>query len=515
MNKKELVELLNIIYFGSDNTNSTYSFDNVDIDELILKVNNKILVALLSVINNFKEEKIDFYRDKKIDSIDLKLTILRAKIAELNNKKNNLRIRLSSASRDYSSFTFEYDFSRMVHDLNIEIIDINKQLGLLQERRKNLKELSSAEIKHQFTSRIKGQNLRFNLQQLNSCNDMPLFDKIKDAVKKSSPSSILELAKKYKILVDERKKNSRINVIPVGEVVDYYPSIKLLSSLELPIQISSYLKSSEECENIIYAISKVQSTTLRSIKQLIEVEYTPEKIDGLRNITSKINNIDISTDYDFLRLHQGKYDNNLAIQLRGYEQIYDSSQKQLFKTDDDLTYINDLRRQIVVLRKKLYGEITSWYLSQKQFNKILDFSVDSLDSYDVLKKRYDKIVEQLNNYKDYIVDALNILSEISAKYNASFRECEREAALLGIDIGLLDDIVSNYYSECMYYIERENVKREISQFINHDHTARTISMTVNNESLAEQLAGNWTANPESSSIELSDEYLSESKIKSA
>lgn len=509
MNKKELIEILNIIYSKSDNRKNSYTFESViNIDEMFDRVNNKVLILLFNIISNFKEDKIDTYRDKKISSIDLKLTILRAKIAELNNKKNDIKKKLSTTHGNYSLFSYEYDCSRVIHDLNLDIIDLSKQVELLQERRKEMEIISVKSIKDNFIARITKQNLGLNLHELPSYIDMSLFEKMSEITRESSPNKILDLVKKYKKLVDDNKKNSCINVIPVGEVVDYYPSLKLLSDLELPIKVASYLKSSDECENIIYSISRVQSTILRNIKQLIETEYTPEKIDGIRSIQGKINDIEVFTDYDFLRLHQGKYDNNLAIQLRGYEQIYESKQKQIFKTNSDLVYINSLKRQIIVLRKKIYGKINSWYLSQKQFNNILDFDVDSLDNYDILKDRYDKILDQLNNYKEYIIGAQNILNEIKVKYNDSLRECEVEASELGFDINLLNDMVLNYYSLFIDYVENESVNKQVFDYSNGDRQ-------FSNEVLAEKIANNWTNNPKTDSIQFSREYSTHLNKKSA
>ena len=504
MNKKELIELLSIIYSkSSSKEENNYSFDTNNVSNKT-RVNSLILIILLKIVTTIKEDKVDTYINKKVAIIDLKLTILRAKIAELNNKKNDYKIRITSSKNDYSSYAQESDYSKMIQDLNLEIIDISKQIEILQERKRKLLSASREEVLEGITDRIKNQSIKVNLQELSTYNQVPVFKKISSAIRTCSPDEMLNLAKRHKVITEEYNRNSRINLVPISSTDGFYPSLKLLTDLDFTIKGENYIKTKEDCERVLYSITKFQTTTLRDIKQLLETEYTSDKLDGLRKMGARVNSLDDATDYDFLRLHQGKYDNNLAIQLRGYEQIYEEKLRQTFKTENTLLYINKLRRQISVLRKKIYREITYWYLSQKLFNKILGFNIESTESYNELKDRYKKIAEQMTNYKTYILDAQNILKEVEKKYNQDKTECEKTATSLGLDIALIDDITSNYYLACIDYIEREKVKREIKAFINEDKIQRTITMnyaTPDNEILAEKIASTWTSSPSINSIE--------------
>lgn len=497
MTKKEFIELLNAIYSNKGTKDlKKYSFDTNKKSQLT-RVNNLILVTLLNVIGNIKSDKIDVYIDKKVSSIDLKLTILRAKIAELNNRKNDYKRRFTKTKKDY---IYEADYSKIIHDLNTEIIDFSRQLQVLQEEKEKLLSSSKKDILGNIIDKIKERNIKINLQELSTYNRIPVFVKLSSAIKGCNLDDILDLAKKYKGVVEQYNRDSHVNLIPIGAVNDYYPSLKLLTDFNF-VTSDNYLKNKEDCEKVLHSISKFQNVTLRDIKQLLEMEYTAEKLDGLGKMESKVNSIDTETDYDFLRLHQGKYDNNLAIQLRGYEQIYEFKSKQAFKTEKTLIYMNKLKRQISILRKKIYKEIKYWYMSQKLFNKLLNFRVDSIIDYDNLKEEYGKIVMQMKNYKQYILDAEKILEEVNKKYKIDIQECEDVSSSLGIDISLIDDITSNYYLACIDYIEREKVKREIGKFINSDDIKRSVKMKSQDEIIAEKIASSWTENPVINSIE--------------
>ena len=507
MNKKDLVELLNQLYSTKNSSeNKIFNTNNINKKR---KAKSLILMALLKIVSNAKPERIETYINKKITNIDIKLTILRAKIAEINNRKNEHKMHFASSKNDYSLYHHEIDYSKIIQDINIEIIDLTKQIDILQERKRNLIESSKEEIINQLVERIKKQSIKLNLQGISTYKEMPIFQKISTAIKKCNPDEMIKLAKKQKVITEEYNINSKINLVTIGTADGYYPSLKLLTDLNFKLKGENYLKTKEDCECVLSSITKFQTITLRDIKQLLETEYTSDKLSGLSKMSSNINYQEELTDYDFLRLHQGKYDNNLAIQLRGYEQIYEEKQKQTFKTENTMLYINNLKKQILVLRKKIYKEITGWYLSQKLFNKVLDFNIDALDQYEDLKERYKKIVDQMSNYKNYIIEAQNILEEVERKYQKDKQECEIKATDLGLDSNLIDDMTSDNYLSCIDYIEREKVKKEIKAFINGDKVKKTASLPVksDNEILADKLASSWTAAPSTSSLEYENGIL--------
>lgn len=487
MNKKDFIELLNLVY-KKENT--------IKLNENQNKIDNKILTSLLNVITNIKEDKLEIYKEKRIENIEIKIIILRAKIAELNNKKQELKTKISNIKNDYSMYSKEYDYSKMIHNINIEIISLSSQLEILQRKKSSFTSIRNEEIKNKFINRIKAKNVTINLEELSKKDTLPIIENISLAIKLSSPEYVLNLAKEYKSIKEELERNSCINIIPIKDVIDYYPSLKTLSSLELPTKMSSYLKTEEECTKILNMISKVENQTLREIKQLLELEYNDEKLDGIKNIDEYLNNIEIKTNYDFLRINQGKYDNNIAIQLRGYEQIYETKIKTAFKTEEDVLYINKLKKQITLLRRKIYSQIISWYQGQKKFNQILDFKLDS-DNYETLNNKFDKIKEQIKNYKYYLKEAENVLKELNKKYKIKEEEIIKKSKSLNLDTNILDTIITNYYKECVDYLEQENVKKQIHEFIKSDN-----KKIISNDQLADQIASSWTNIPELSNIEL-------------